>query len=199
MSSNLNRHIGTCRWRLTRATIEGNPSSAASSVSISTAGSIDSGSSAVSALEANFGTNVPSDATGSVSADQHYAKQKRKSAEGNSTSTQSMETTQEGLPQGPKRARRAPAAVEWIPESLRGFDLTPVTTDTPIPLPPVRPMLGTEISEERDSFDENTSSTPYHPNGWQGRLPGPGILKKGAGDGSGRRTLTFNVYSHALG
>lgn len=29
--------------------------------------------------------------------------------------------------------------------------------------------------EERDSWDENVDLNPYHPYGWNGVLPGPGL------------------------
>ena len=41
-----------------------------------------------------------------------------------------------------------------------------------MPLPPVRRSLPLE---ERDSWDENINQTPYHPCGWRGVLPGPGL------------------------
>ena len=77
-----------------------------------------------------------------------------------------------------KRRRRAPSPLAWIPDSLRAFDLTPYAKSTPIPLPPVQPFSDTQnhMWEERDSFDDAVSPTPYHPCGWNGRLPGPALL-----------------------
>lgn len=71
-----------------------------------------------------------------------------------------------------KRRRRAPSPSHWIPASLRLFNF--ISEDSfkaaPIPLPPVRPNLP---REERDSWDENVGTVPYHPSGWKGVLPGP--------------------------
>ncbi|KAG6901999.1 hypothetical protein C0995_005799 [Termitomyces sp. Mi166 len=74
----------------------------------------------------------------------------------------------------PKRRRRAPSPSRWVPPSLLSFNLTPPEAKkcTPVPLPPVRRNLP---KEERDSWDENVSSTPYHPRGWKNVLPGPGL------------------------
>lgn len=40
---------------------------------------------------------------------------------------------------------------------------------------PLAPVKRNMPREERDSWDENVSSTPYHPSGWKGILPGPGL------------------------
>lgn len=78
----------------------------------------------------------------------------------------------------PKRHRRAPSPVYWIPTSLKGFNLRSEEFHkcTPVPLPPVSPC--TYPYEERDSWDENVGAEPYHPREWdkKGRLPGPAIL-----------------------
>ena len=77
-------------------------------------------------------------------------------------------------PNAPKRRRRAPSPSRWIPPSLLSFNLSPPESKkaTPVPLPPVRPNLPVE---ERDSWDENVASSPYHPRGWKDRLPGPAL------------------------
>lgn len=74
----------------------------------------------------------------------------------------------------PKRRRRAPSPSRWIPPSLLSFNLASpeFKRATPVPLPPVRRSLP---KEERDSWDENVSSSPYHPRGWKNVLPGPGL------------------------
>lgn len=74
----------------------------------------------------------------------------------------------------PKRRRRAPSPSTWIPPSLLTFNLSPpeAQQSTPVPLPPVRRNLP---KEERDSWDENVASSPYHPRGWKNVLPGPGL------------------------
>lgn len=77
-------------------------------------------------------------------------------------------------PPRPKRRRRAPSPSHWVPDSLRVFDLTPYAKATPVPLPPVAPS---SPDEERDSFDTAVGASPYHPDGWNGRLPGPALLE----------------------
>ena len=56
-----------------------------------------------------------------------------------------------------------------------------------MPLPPVRRNLP---KEERNSWDENVNNTPYHPGGWSGTLPGPG-LGQGIGLGKDVRNVNF--------
>ena len=77
-------------------------------------------------------------------------------------------------PTGQKRRRRAPSPSLWVPWSLRTFNLTceEIYRSSPVPLPPVRKSLP---KEERDSWDENVASRPYHPVEWRGVLPGPGL------------------------
>ncbi|TFK23711.1 hypothetical protein FA15DRAFT_446538 [Coprinopsis marcescibilis] len=73
-----------------------------------------------------------------------------------------------------KRRRRAPSPSRWVPLSLLQFNL--ISDDfyrtVQVPMPPVRRCLP---KEERDSWDENTSPRPYHPESWDGVLPGPGL------------------------
>jgi hypothetical protein len=103
----------------------------------------------------------------------------------------------------PKRRRRAPSPSRWIPDTLRNFNLNPPLKPAILPLPPVSPYYNNpDDYEERDSFafDENHYNVPgvsvnmnsggvglhasignlgeglYHPNGWKGRLPGPGLV-----------------------
>ncbi|TCD68595.1 hypothetical protein EIP91_010385 [Steccherinum ochraceum] len=101
-----------------------------------------------------------------------------------STSTSTFSTTRQ--PRA-KRRRRAPSPSNWIPESLRHFDLTPLPKATPVPLPPVEPYGAAGATpdswqwEERDSFDRSMAMRPYHPEGWKGVLPGPGVAMMGAG------------------
>ncbi|OCH93174.1 hypothetical protein OBBRIDRAFT_832828 [Obba rivulosa] len=70
----------------------------------------------------------------------------------------------------------------WVPQSLKAFDLTPLTSCASVPLPPVTPFHDptTRTWEERDSYTQNATATPYHPKGWTGRLPGPGVAAQGA-------------------
>lgn len=67
-----------------------------------------------------------------------------------------------------------------MPDSLRNFDLTPYAKATPVPLPPVQPFHDghNRIVEERDSFDQDMPSAPYHPDHWRGKLPGPALLER---------------------
>lgn len=79
-----------------------------------------------------------------------------------------------------KRRRRAPSPSQWIPQSLVDFNITPpeYTKPSPVPLPPVtayKDASSDEWIEERNSWDENVDPFPYHPCGWKGTLPGPGI------------------------
>ena len=76
-----------------------------------------------------------------------------------------------------KRKRRAPSPSHWIPHSLLAFDLCSSEGNkvTPVPLPPVMPVKYFGFVEERNSWDTSFGRRPYHPEGWQGRLPGPGL------------------------
>ncbi|KAJ6459643.1 hypothetical protein C8R45DRAFT_1030609 [Mycena sanguinolenta] len=99
-----------------------------------------------------------------------------------------------------KRRRRPPSPSRWIPASLRSFRILPpeVQTAAPVPLNPVSPGhahsmydsdtgsdSGPHWDEERDSWDENVGSTPYHSRDWEKthRLPGPAIVKFGGAIG----------------
>lgn len=73
-----------------------------------------------------------------------------------------------------KRRRRAPSPSRWVPLSLLSFNLLSedMYRSVSVPLAPVR---RNPPKEERDSWDENVSPTPYHPSDWKGVLPGPGL------------------------
>ena len=88
-------------------------------------------------------------------------------------------------PPGQKRRRRAPSPSQWIPATLQNFNLHSEDSyrATTVPLPPVRRNLP---REERNSWDENVDHTPYHPGGWNGTLPGPGL---GQGIGLGGKDV----------
>ena len=77
-----------------------------------------------------------------------------------------------------KRRRRAPSPVQWVPPSLKRFNLSPYPVACPVPLGPVFPFRDQDAWEERDSYEQNSPMNPYHPLGWKGRLPGPGLLGK---------------------
>ncbi|KAI1787858.1 hypothetical protein LXA43DRAFT_895617, partial [Ganoderma leucocontextum] len=198
--SNLNRHKQTCRLLHVVSTGPGTSAAENSFPSNSHPGApsnshVTSGTSPTSTIpsssKVNSGSTAATDAEASVSTAQHHQGQKGKRAEGNIQSRESGATAPEGLPRPRKRARRAPSPVHWVPESLQMFNLTPVTTSTPVPLPPVRPSEDPDRLEERDSFDENASLTPYHPQGWSGRLPGPGLLDSNVTQRSGGQIMTF--------
>ncbi|KAF8060820.1 hypothetical protein FPV67DRAFT_308509 [Lyophyllum atratum] len=99
-------------------------------------------------------------------------------------------TRQPKSPNAPKRRRRAPSPSCWIPPSLLHFNLSSSESkrSTPVPLPPVRRNMP---KEERDSWDENVASSPYHPRGWKNLLPGPG-LGLGLGLG-GKDVMNLNL------
>ncbi|KAF7372376.1 hypothetical protein MVEN_00097900 [Mycena venus] len=67
----------------------------------------------------------------------------------------------------------------WPPLSLQSFNvLRPEDiTAAPMPLPPVSPsintLIGMKYSEDRNSWDPTLGSNPYHPEQWNGHLPGP--------------------------
>ncbi|KAF7371733.1 hypothetical protein MVEN_00029800 [Mycena venus] len=67
----------------------------------------------------------------------------------------------------------------WPPLSLQSFNvLRPEDiAAAPMPLPPVSPsintLIGMKYSEDRNSWDPTLGSNPYHPEQWNGRLPGP--------------------------
>jgi hypothetical protein len=65
-----------------------------------------------------------------------------------------------------------------------------------VPLPPVRRNLP---KEERDSWDENVSPTPYHPSGWKGVLPGPGLPSLQGLRGKDMSKMPFNGHGSGTG
>ena len=86
----------------------------------------------------------------------------------------------QAAPKPAKRRRRAPSPSQWIPQSLAEFNITPAeyTKPTPVPLPPVTAYKDPSADawvEERNSWDDTVGALPYHPCGWKGTLPGPGI------------------------
>ncbi|KAI1789177.1 hypothetical protein LXA43DRAFT_974402 [Ganoderma leucocontextum] len=202
VASNLNRHAKTCRVAHAATTgsgssAAGNPSRDAGSASPSHSQAVSGTSPApASSPEANTGTPAPADVGTSSSVVQRRPARKRKGTDEETPSPDSApaaanSAAPEARPRSRKRARRAPSPALWVPESLRTFDLTPITKGTPVPLPPVRPFQDSQNLEERDSFDENAAMTPYHPHGWKGRLPGPGLLGNNVANRSGGHILIF--------
>lgn len=102
-----------------------------------------------------------------------------------STSATGYNMPTKSKPAGQKRRRRAPSPSQWVPDTLQSFNLLSEDSYrvTDVPLPPVRRNLP---QEERDSWDENVNQTPYHPCGWRGILPGPGL---GQGSGLGGKDV----------
>ncbi|KAG6333435.1 hypothetical protein ID866_5656 [Astraeus odoratus] len=92
-----------------------------------------------------------------------------------------------------KRRRRAPSPMQWVPQSLVHFTISQQgehTKATAVPLPPVstvRDAMSDGWVEERNSWDEDVAVLPYHPCGWKGTLPGPGLSRaaKEGGEGGG--------------
>ncbi|OCH94161.1 hypothetical protein OBBRIDRAFT_723254, partial [Obba rivulosa] len=185
VASNLNRHVKRCVLR----PVNVRSTSGTSAALAAPAGSMSPSDTATSAGQASVlsPTEAETSAEGSSAAPRS---RKRKNVA-------SPEDSNNPLPADPqrktKRSRRAPSPSRWIPDSLKFFDLTPLSKGTPIPLSPVQPFhdLTTHVWEERDSFDENATVTPYHPQGWKGRLPGPGLMGKDVGNTSGGRLLVF--------
>ncbi|EIW65098.1 uncharacterized protein TRAVEDRAFT_16943 [Trametes versicolor FP-101664 SS1] len=204
VASNLNRHAKTCRAAHPGASApapaagSSSPSQAAAaspSTSSDAEASAPVASTSDSTAQAPHATItetpvVPAQATPVPR--RTARKRKTASAEENMPETEAS-ASEPRQSRSRKRARRAPSPSLWVPESLKAFDLTPLAKGTPVPLPPVRPLRennGTYI-EERDSFDENTGANPYHPRGWQGRLPGPGLMGTNVANRSGGQLLIF--------
>ncbi|KAF4623098.1 hypothetical protein D9613_001423 [Agrocybe pediades] len=107
---------------------------------------------------------------------------------GSSTSgTTAAASSSSSRPPGQKRRRRAASPSNWVPPTLQNYNLLSADSYrvTSVPLPPVRRNMP---KEERDSWDENVGVAPYHPCGWTGVLPGPG-LSAGFGGGLGGRDV----------
>ncbi|KAH9920303.1 uncharacterized protein B0H18DRAFT_1213431 [Fomitopsis serialis] len=92
-----------------------------------------------------------------------------------------------------RRPRRKKSPMRWVPDSLKLYDLTLTNKATPVPLPSVRPFVDSngKVLEERDSYNPDVHDTPYHPRGWMGRLPGPGLMDAGGSVASSGRLLIF--------
>ncbi|KAG5644138.1 hypothetical protein DXG03_009085 [Asterophora parasitica] len=171
VASNLNRHVKRCILKPVNAAAAGKQSSPGTAGNSSDSQSArDPSPSSSNTLSSNSSDQPSSPAHQSTPSP---ARQSRASA-----------------PAAPKRRRRAPSPSRWIPPSLLSFNLTPPESrqSTPVPLPPVRRNLP---KEERNSWDENVASSPYHPRGWKNVLPGPGL---GLGLGlSGKDVRNLNL------
>ncbi|KAI0638930.1 hypothetical protein C8Q77DRAFT_17864 [Trametes polyzona] len=221
VASNLNRHAKTCRAANpgVSATAPAASSSSPAASTSQAAGASPSTSSDVSAI-AGIAPVPPASPSSSATASQlttatasttttttsesapatvaapasasapRRPSRKRKAAA--SEETNASEMSPERQTRSRKRARRAPSPSLWVPDSLKAFDLTPLAKGTPVPLPPVRPFQeNNQLVEERDSYDENASANPYHPRGWKGRLPGPGLMGTNVANRAGGQLLIF--------
>lgn len=184
VASNLNRHVKRCILKPVNT-----PSPSNKSVSGSPPIATDSPESSTlnSSVRSSMAPKESSIAAPSSSAGPKPGKRARErsppthgpspastSPNAQPTSTSSTSTSSKSKNSGPKRRRRAPSPSQWIPVTLQNFnflsdDSFRVTT---IPLSPVR---RNPPREERDSWDENVHTAPYHPCGWSGVLPGPGL------------------------
>lgn len=174
VASNLNRHVRRCILKPVNAA----PTAATASSSSSTSPSV-SGSGTPSNMSPDRDTPAAAkagaskrgralSATGSTSSSLSSSSNLSPTQKGGTDGTTSQK------PPGQKRRRRAPSPSFWIPWSLRAFNLAceEFYRSTPVPLPAVKRILP---REERDSWDENVASRPYHPIEWKGVLPGPGF------------------------
>ncbi|KAI0666208.1 hypothetical protein C8Q78DRAFT_994934 [Trametes maxima] len=208
--SNLNRHAKTCR--AANPPPDSGPSAPAPAASTSASASAPASSAPAPApsspqpATASPGTStdpvpVPAapvapphaPAPAPAPSSPRRSTRKRKAPASSDDPDPSMpDASSERQPRSRKRARRAPSPILWIPDSLKAFDLTPLAKATPMPLPPVHPLQDhNRTIEERDSYDENVSANPYHPRGWKGRLPGPGLSGDNVANRSGGQLLIF--------
>jgi hypothetical protein len=162
--SNLNRHIRRCVLKPVHTTVALCNQSVSSASANSPTATVSSSGSPDNAQPTDAHANM--DHASSSSNTSSSTRPSRQSAP--------PPTSQPRQP-GQKRRRRAPSPSRWIPPSLLSFNLSPPEAQkaTPVPLPPVKRNL--HKGEERDSWDENVASTPYHPCGWKDVLPGPGF------------------------
>ncbi|KZV77428.1 hypothetical protein PENSPDRAFT_730263 [Peniophora sp. CONT] len=154
--SNLNRHLRKCSPETTKAAEANTPEDATPAPESSSPGSTASPAASADSPATVALETVPTRGRASATID----------AAGSGGASTSRK----------RRARRAPSPERWVPESLRTFNLTTVDMGCSVPLPPVLPSQGhAGMIEERDSYEEIPSDKPYHPEGWRGRLPGPGL------------------------
>ncbi|EPQ61247.1 hypothetical protein GLOTRDRAFT_124974 [Gloeophyllum trabeum ATCC 11539] len=179
--SNLNRHVRRCAQK----PVNKGSSSGSASDPHSPAADITADSAS--------GTTAPAQSVPpSVSAPRHriYTSAERSTASAETTpqptsrkrdssrSTSQVDPLSMAIESRTKRRRRAPSPSRWIPPSLSNFNLSHYPKSLPVPLPPVAEGFYNGVWEERNSYDENTDAAPYHPKGWSGKLPGPGLVGK---------------------
>ena len=198
VASNLNRHVKRCILKPVNSpssshkSSSGSPPATSSSPSTSTpTPPHENNVSAVSRRGRRAARVISPSADNNASCSSSSSTTTPQSAPPNTAITSSVPlsttttTTTTPKPPGQKRRRRAPSPSQWIPGTLLNFNLHSEDSyrATTVPLPPVRRNLP---REERNSWDENVNNTPYHPGGWSGTLPGPGL---GQGIGLGGKDV----------
>ncbi|KAF9482361.1 hypothetical protein BDN70DRAFT_435995 [Pholiota conissans] len=173
VASNLNRHVKRCILKPVNT-----PSPNSQSGSPLAAATAESSGS--SSLVSSLTSPTPSEDTSSATNARTGKRGRGRSTSNNASPSSSSSNPSMACPTSPnkasgqKRRRRAPSPSQWVPATLQNFNL--VSEDsyrvTAVPLPPVR---RNPPREERDSWDENVGHSPYHPCGWSGVLPGPGL------------------------
>ena len=175
VASNLNRHVRRCILKPVNA-VTGAGSAGGTSSSTSPPASAGGTSSDMSSDHDSSGIKAISSPKRGRALSSTGSTSSSSSSSCNPPPTQKSgaDGTVGQKPAGQKRRRRAPSPSLWVPWSLRAFNLTceEFYRSSPVPLPPVRRSLP---KEERDSWDENAPSRPYHPVEWRGVLPGPGL------------------------
>jgi hypothetical protein len=209
VASNLNRHVRRCILRPVNASSSPPAVDTASDTFTADSSDIAGSSPPDSPRNSRIGASIEPPANGvtteSVNPETAPASpRKGKRARASSLSSTSHGESTSASPEmqlpstrrpraAPKRRRRAPSPSQWIPHSLLAFDLCPVEGNkaTPVPLPPVEPVRYFEFVEERNSWNEHVGSRPYHPDEWDGCLPGPG---PGGVNGVGREVGNFGGF-----
>jgi hypothetical protein len=172
--SNLNRHVRRCALRADNTAAEGTSSS--SDTSDAVVGSPeyqphDALSPSTVRGDSEPVAEVPTTVSlGGASAPAPTAPPRRGRA-----ATATIDAAGSGGISRKRRSRRAPSPSQWVPASLQAFDLTLTKDACLLPLAPVLPYKSGAFWEERDSYEGDTAEHPYHPLGWRGKLPGPGL------------------------
>ncbi|KAF9527103.1 hypothetical protein CPB83DRAFT_856755 [Crepidotus variabilis] len=185
VASNLNRHVKRCVLKLVNASSPTNKSLSDSHTSAVDSPETSHSSSTMSSSTLSSNETATTAVPSALGKRTRTKSQTTGSTPSSSTGAKGPPSTRSRAPTA-KRRRRAPSPSQWIPDTLQSFDLVPqeIYRATTVPLPPVR---RNPPREERDSWEENTALSPYHPDAWHGVLPGPGFA---SGFGLGGRDLT---------
>ncbi|KZT64028.1 hypothetical protein DAEQUDRAFT_69026 [Daedalea quercina L-15889] len=197
--SNLNRHAKKCAQRpVNQGAPTQDPPTSAPSPESAEYPVMFMGASAPTALDAGPSTASTSSAAlqvvaGAAPPPGQPRGRKRKAASSTDAGPAEQPPPPAAAAKKERRPRRKQSPTRWVPPSLQRFDLTPTNKATPLPLPPVRPFVDSngKVLEERDSYSPAVHDTPYHPSGWMGRLPGPGLMDTGGTIASSGRLLVF--------